>query len=74
MSQPPPQKVRSRPNSAFSSCRIHPGARDLDGIDGVEARLDQVREQFADAAAAMEHDLDVGQVPSPDSKAAGGGA
>src|SRR5271157_4223187 len=40
---------------------VHPAAGDLDRVDGVEPRLDEVRQKRADPFAAMKHDLDPGQ-------------
>ena len=50
---------------AFQPGGVHAGARDLHGIRGVEPRFDQVGDQRADPAAAVEHDLDVGQFLRP---------
>ena len=42
--------------------RVHAGTGDLHRIHRVEAGLDQVGKQRPDAAAGVEHDLDVGQL------------
>jgi hypothetical protein len=39
---------------------IHVGGADLDGVEGVDSRLDQVGDQGAHAAAGVQQELDVG--------------
>ena len=57
VSTPPPQNTRSRPNSRLSSALSMPVGGDLDGVEDVDADLDQVRDQLPDGAAAVEEDL-----------------
>jgi hypothetical protein len=40
---------------------LHAAAGDLNGVDGIQARLDQIGQQLAHPAAAVEHDLDRGE-------------
>ena len=49
---------------------LHSAGVDLHRIDGIQAGLDQVGQQLADPAAAVEHDLDVGQLLGPAPEAA----
>jgi hypothetical protein len=62
VSQPPPQKVISRPKSRFQRFRVHSPATDLYRIDGVEPGFDQVGQQRPDRAATVEHYLHAGEL------------
>ena len=46
----------SRPNSAFRARGIHALGRDLDGVEAVDADLDEIGDEAADGAARMEEE------------------
>ena len=62
MSQPPPQNVEIPAEIALQSLGFHAAATDLHRVDGVQAGIDQIGQQRAHRAAAVQHHLDVGQL------------
>ena len=47
----------------FEACGLHPPAGDLHGIDRIEPGVDQVVQQFVDAATTVQHDLSRPPIP-----------
>jgi len=52
------------PEVGLQPSRLHARAGNLHRVDGVQSGLDQVGEEGPHAAAAVEHDFDVGQLLS----------
>ena len=57
VSQPPPQKVISLPNSRLSFGGVHAFRGDLHRIERVHSRLDELRNEPVHRAAGMEEDV-----------------
>ena len=60
MSTPPPQKVRSFPNSLFKPGKIHVRRGKLHRAQNIHSDFDQVGDQVIDGSAAVQEELRLG--------------